>query len=465
MAEIDPHTWREVVTAETGNSPISFFFESGLVDPVIGRYSYAGTDPYRAILSKNGKAVILEGSRTILRREDPFVALGEFLRSMDPAPEGLPFPFTGGAAGYLGYELNSFVENVPRADLDETLMPDMFLACFGRLWCFDHIDNRAYTLTIGDREVITDTPDFGIRAEHAAPDHLESSFTRDQYIHAVEKAKEYIAAGDIFQVNLSQRFKTKLHLDPLDLFFMLQRTNPAPYSAFLRMGSAAIVSSSPEMFLSVRDRHAVTRPIKGTRRRGKSAGEDRCLAEELLKSPKDAAELAMIVDLERNDLGKVCRYGTVGVAESKTLENYASVHHLVATVEGELRDDCDVTDLLLAMFPGGSITGAPKIRSMEIIAELEPTTRGAYTGCIGYIGANGNVDLNIAIRTIVTCGDCAFFNVGGGIVADSDPESEYEETLYKGEKLAEVLRGQRKMIDDRTVEKNERTVSKRFLRG
>ena len=167
----------------------------------------------------------------------------------------------------------------------------------------------------------------------------------------------------------------------------------------------------------------------------------------------------MIVDLERNDLGKVCCYGTVGVAQPKVLESYASVHHLVATVEGELRDECDVTDLLLATFPGGSITGAPKIRSMEIIAELEPTTRGAYTGCIGYIGANGNVDLNIAIRTIIACGDCAFFNVGGGIVADSDPESEYEETLHKGEKLAEVLRGQK-----RKVETNDRDVPKRFIR-
>jgi para-aminobenzoate synthetase component 1 len=363
---------------------------------------------------------------------------------MDPDPAGLPFPFSGGAVGYLGYELNSSVEDVPRAAQDETMMPDMFLACFGKLWCFDHIDNRAYALTIGEREAIQGPLDFGIRTKHAAPDYLESNFTRDQYICAVDRAKEYIAAGDIFQVNLSQRFKTKLYLDPMDLFLMLQRTNPAPYSAFLRMGNAAIISSSPELFLSVRGRHVITRPIKGTRRRGKTAAADRQLATELLASPKDAAELAMIVDLERNDLGKVCRYGTVKVSHLKELESYSSVHHLVATVEGELRDECDITDLLYATFPGGSITGAPKIRSMEIIAELEPTTRGAYTGCIGYIGANGNADLNIAIRTIIACGDCAFFNVGGGIVADSQAESEYEETLHKGEKLAEVLRGQRR---------------------
>jgi para-aminobenzoate synthetase component 1 len=202
------------------------------------------------------------------------------------------------------------------------------------------------------------------------------------------------------------------------------------------------VSCSPELFLSVRGNRITTRPIKGTRKRGSDDGEDGRLAEELLRSPKDAAELAMIVDLERNDIGRVCRYGTVTVTEPKTLESYASVHHLVATVEGEFRQDCDMTDLLTATFPGGSITGAPKIRSMEIIAELEPTTRSVYTGAIGFIGANGNADLNIAIRTVIVRGKNAFFNVGGGIVADSDPESEYEETLHKGRKLAEVLQGQ-----------------------
>ncbi len=446
VAEIDPSKWRDEAVEEVGGSHTCFFFESGLVDPVMGRYSYAGTDLYRAVFSKDGESVILDGSRRTVRRENPFVVLREFLNTMDPAPQGLPFPFAGGAAGWFGYELNSFVEDVPTAVCDEAMIPDMFLGCFGKLWLFDHIENRAYKVSIGGRETIPEIPDIGgPRGHNAPPDHLESNFTRSEYISAVKTAKEYIAAGDIFQVNLSQRFKTRLYLDPFDLFLMLQRINPAPYSAFLRVGDTAIVSSSPEMFLKKRGNRVTTRPIKGTRRRGKTADRDRALAEELLTSSKDGAELAMIVDLERNDLGKVCRYGTVKVIQPKVLESYASVHHLVATIEGELRDDCDVTDLLLATFPGGSITGAPKIRSMEIIAELEPTTRSAYTGCIGLIGANGNnIDLNIAIRTIIARGDYASFNVGGGIVADSDPENEFEETLYKGEKLAEVLRGQGK---------------------
>ena len=439
----DPRSWRENVLAHVADSPTSFFLESGLVDPAGGRYSYAGTELYRAVLSRGEEILLLDGQRTERRSGNPFSALREFLRGIDPSPHDDIFPFTGGAVGYLGYELNGYIEDVPRAGIDEVMMPDMFMGCFARLWMFDHLENRAYEVVLDGCEMVPGSPALPpYEGSASSPDTLESNFTREEYVRAVETSKEYIAAGDIFQVNLSQRFRTRLRLDPLDLFLVLQRANPAPYSAFLRLGDAAIVSSSPELFLSVRDRKITTRPIKGTRRRGRDEEEDLKLAEELLKSAKDRAELAMIVDLERNDIGRVCRYGTVTVTEPRALESYASVHHLVATVEGEFREDRDVTDLLMATFPGGSITGAPKIRSMEIIAELAPTTRGVYTGAIGYIGANGCVDLNIAIRTIVTRGEDAFFNVGGGIVADSDPDSEYEETLHKGQKLSEVLQGQ-----------------------
>lgn len=443
VAESDPRQWRDTVAEEVRRSPVGFFLESGLIDPVIGRYSYAGTGLYCAVMSKGGTVTFIDGSGATTASCTPFEALRKFISGMRPALKGLPFPFAGGAVGYLGYELNCFIENVPLAKTDETMIPDMFFGCFKNMWFFDHIENRAYTVSTAESEAEMTLPDWDGGISSSSREGLQSNFTRTQYTQAVEAAKEYIAAGDIFQVNLSQRFKSRLYVDPFDLFLMLQRTNPAPYSAFLRLGDAAIVSSSPELFLQTRGNRVVTRPIKGTRPRGKNAAEDARLAAELMSSAKDAAELAMIVDLERNDLGKVCRYGSVRVAERKSLESYASVHHLVATIEGALRDDCDVTDLLLATFPGGSITGAPKIRSMEIIAELEPTTRGPYTGCIGYIGADGDVDLNIAIRTIIARGDCAFFNVGGGVVADSDPAGEYEETLQKGEKLAEVLRGQK----------------------
>ncbi len=441
--ETDPRAWRENALAHVADSQTSFFLESGLVNPAGGRYSYAGTELYRAVVSRGDEIIFLEGSAKKQSGGNPFPTLREFLRGTELSTHDIPFPFTGGAVGYLGYELNRHIEDVPRAGTDEMMMPDLFMGCFARLWMFDHLENRAYEMVLDGCEMVPGSLALP-RCEERAPaaDRLESNFSRQEYVRAVESAKEYIAAGDIFQVNLSQRFRTRLRLDPLDLFRVLQRANPAPYSAFIRLGDASIVSSSPELFLSVRGRRITTRPIKGTRRRGDSDAEDRALAEELLRSPKDAAELAMIVDLERNDLGRVCRYGTVVVTEAKALESYASVHHLVATVEGEFHEDRDVIDLLMATFPGGSITGAPKIRSMEIIAELEPTTRGIYTGAIGFIGADGSADLNIAIRTIVTRGTSAFFNVGGGIVADSDPDSEYEETLHKGRKLAEVLQGQ-----------------------
>jgi para-aminobenzoate synthetase component 1 len=269
-----------------------------------------------------------------------------------------------------------------------------------------------------------------------------SSLRREDYVRKVERALEYIAAGDVFQVNLSQRFETSIGEDresALGASLRLLAQSPAPFSAFLQFGQAAIVSASPESFYRTQGRRIVTRPIKGTRPRGIDKDRDEALVNQLRESQKDRAELTMIIDLERNDLGRVCEYGSVRVVESHAVESFAQVHHLVATVEGQLRQGVGPVDVVKAVFPGGSITGAPKIRAMQIIDELEENRRGIYTGAIGYFGRGGVSAFNIAIRTLlVECGRVSY-QVGGGVVADSDPTAEYEETLHKGRGIFEVL--------------------------
>jgi para-aminobenzoate synthetase component 1 len=272
---------------------------------------------------------------------------------------------------------------------------------------------------------------------------LASNFTPDQYRRAVARCIEYIAAGDIFQVNLSQRFEVPVAPDPRTTYRMLRACNPANYAAYLEFRQdarlCAVLSSSPELFLRVRGRHVITRPIKGTRGRCGDERTDAAACADLLASPKDNAELAMIVDLLRNDLGRVCRYGSIRVTEPAALEAHPTVFHLVATVEGELRQDVDPAGLLRATFPGGSITGAPKIRAMEIIDELEGIARGVYTGCLGIVAADGACEWNIAIRTMVYDGGRALLQAGGGIVADSSPQDELQETLHKARALIEAL--------------------------
>jgi para-aminobenzoate synthetase component 1 len=260
---------------------------------------------------------------------------------------------------------------------------------------------------------------------------LKSNFSKEDYIKTIKKAKEYIRKGDIYQVNLSQRFESGLNIEPYELYLRLRGFSPAPFSSYLNFGDCIIISSSPERFLMKNGNYIETRPIKGTRPRSKDPLMDSINEKDLLNSPKDRAEHVMIVDLERNDLGRICEYSSIKPAEFVKLEKYSTVFHLVSTVSGTLRKDIDPIDCLMAAFPGGSITGAPKIRSMEIIEELEPVKRSVYTGAIGYISFDGNMDTSIAIRTIIAKGKKIYFQVGGGIVADSDPESEYEETLHK----------------------------------
>ncbi|MBI3742891.1 MAG: aminodeoxychorismate synthase component I [Chloroflexi bacterium] len=379
-------------------------------------------------------------------------------------PSGVcPVPFSGGAVGYLSYDLGRTIEPVSqgkRQPPDNSPAPDVMLAFYDVVAAWDNHTGLAYLISTGFPETTNEAQaarstqrveeiqrllgsteiECQPRGSSSQAACFESGVTKAGYLAMVERAKGYIAAGDIYQVNLAQQFRAPWTDGPWQLYERLRRINPAPFAAVLDFPDAAIVSASPERFLRIADGIIETRPIKGTRPRGKTTVEDASLAQELLASGKDRAEHIMIVDLERNDLGRVAEIGSVTVDELMALEMYATVHHLTSTVRGRLRQDVALADVLKATFPGGSITGAPKIRAMQIIDELEPVRRGVYTGAIGYFGFDGRVDLNIAIRTAVLRDGIASVHVGGGIVHDSDPAAEYQETLDKGEAFFRALR-------------------------
>lgn len=370
------------------------------------------------------------------------------------AGERSSLPFAGGWIGFIGYDAATLIEQLPRRLPQTGALPDIHLGYYDLFALHDLGAKELQIVAVdrfGDRPIRERTDRFRELVQLHGFDRNtperpfvdappESDFTPDEYCHAVEQVLEYIRAGDIFQANFTHRFQAAFHGDPAELYERCRTLSPAPFGAFLRSPDWSIVSTSPERFLLVSpDGGVETRPIKGTRPRGANQIHDLLLREELATSPKDLAELTMIVDLERNDLGRVCQFGSVQVAGHAQVESYSNVHHLVSTVKGRLRPECDAVDLLQALFPGGSITGAPKIRAMQIIDELERRRRGVYTGAIGYFSDNGNVDLNIAIRTLVVEGDLVHYHVGGGIVADSDPLSEYRETLSKGARLMQAL--------------------------
>jgi len=403
--------------------PYGFWLDSAMPHPHLGRRSFWGADP-AVVLRSRGRAVEVERVRGRTERfeGDPFEALRDLLAEWERLP-------AGAAVGYLGYGLKRHVERLPDMAVDDLGLPECLLAFYERVQAFD------------PGPLAPRTPDSGPVPRF---ERLRSTFRRGEYEAAVERALAYIRAGDIYQVNLSQRFEAPCRADPFDVYLALRTQSPTPFAAFLRYPDFAVLSSSPERFLRYEPEGRIieTRPIKGTRPRGGSVEADRALAAELLASAKDRAENVMIVDLERNDLGRVAEIGSVEVTGLCELETYATVHHLTSTVRARLRADGDVAGLLRAAFPGGSISGAPKIRAMQIIDELEPVARGVYTGAIGYIGLNGAMDLNIAIRTMVLKDATAYFQVGGGIVADSEPGLEYEETLHKGAAMARVLTGE-----------------------
>ena len=443
------------------NRPFSFFLDSGMDPGKLGRYSFMGSDPFLVLWSRGEEISLIRDGVKENRRGNPFDVVGELLAtySLDESPVGIPF--VGGAVGYFSYDLCHFIERLPATAVDDLNLPECYLAFYDTVIAFDHLAGKTYLVSTGFPELrerkrkwraaeklkemkskMLDKPPFtgeliSIPVEEGIV--LKSNFSHQEYLKAVAIAREYICAGDIFQVNLSQRFEADLNILPYELYQRLRQINPAPFASYLDFDGVSAVSASPERFLKVHGDWVETRPIKGTRPRGKSMAEDEALAQELLSSAKDRAENVMIVDLERNDIGRVCRYGTVQVTELAILETYPTVFHLTSTVKGRLCEDKDRIDLLKATFPGGSITGAPKVRAMEIIDELEPTRRSVYTGSIGYLSFSGDMDIDIVIRTFLIKGKKAYFQVGGGIVYDSEPEAEYEETLDKAKALIQAL--------------------------
>ncbi|HXV24910.1 MAG TPA: aminodeoxychorismate synthase component I [Alphaproteobacteria bacterium] len=442
--------------ARFSQEPYAALLDSAKVADRFGRYSFLAVDPFSVLEAKNGRVTIdgrsFEG--------DPFAVLAERLSAYPLTHRaGLP-PFQTGAVGFLSYDLCHHLERLPRPRADDMRFPDLALGFYDVIAAWDHRDRRAFVLSSGwpertpasrrrramaraqwlAEQLTGALPELSPLARHAAPE-IESNFERSDYEAAVGRVIDYILAGDIFQANLTQRFRCRIPdgLDPFSLHRRLMAVNPAPFSAYLNFGGTVIASASPERFLALRNGWVETRPIKGTRPRGKTPEEDERLAAELLASEKDNAENVMIVDLLRNDLSRVCRDGSVAVPELCVLESYATVFHLVSTVVGELRPGLGAVDLLRAAFPGGSITGAPKIRAMEIIAELEPTQRGPYCGSIGWFGFDGGMDTSIVIRTYAIKDGWVTFQAGGGIVADSDPVAEYEESLAKARALMAAL--------------------------
>lgn len=423
------------------------WLDSALAGGPYGRYSFIACNPFLSLLAKD-EEITLQGARNETLTGNPFDVLAELMEQYR-LPREAQVRLAGGAIGYLAYDLGWRLETLPQTTLDDIAAPDLAFGFYDLIYGYDHETSQAWVCSTGQggdpqqrlQEWLgwVQEPPLSREEGPASDGSLDRNFSKPEYLAALAAVKEYIAAGDIYQANLTQRFATNLRVYPWELYLRLRDLNPAPFAAYLDLGGIQIASSSPERFLKVTDRLVETRPIKGTRPRGATPDEDAALGHELLTSIKDNAELLMIVDLERNDLGRGCKVGSVRVPELAVLESYETVHHLVATVLGELDAGDSVVDLLKATFPGGSITGAPKIRSMEIIDELEPTSRSVYTGAIGYLGFDGDADLNIVIRTIICRGGKAYFQVGGGIVADSDPESEYQETLDKGRALARAL--------------------------
>jgi para-aminobenzoate synthetase component 1 len=458
--------------ARVADLPFVLFLDSSSEDAHLGRYSCLAADPVSVIRSRGALTQQWTAGREGWTRAagDALTAVREILRRFAlPAVPELP-PFQGGVAGYLGYDWGAALELVPRPPFDDIAIPDAMLGVYDWVVAWDHATRRAWILSTGMPEAgagraaraarrlefvlgrLAAPPRSAPRPaprpadRPSAPSYpvpdvpgLRSNFPKAGYLDAVGRVIEYVFAGDIFQANLSQRFQAPLAGTPLDLYRRLRRQNPAPFAAFLDFGGFVVASSSPERFLRVQDGHVEARPIKGTRPRGVGPEHDAALALALAESDKDRAENVMIVDLLRNDLSRVCRPGTVRVPELFALEQYATVHHHVSTVTGELAPEYDALDLLRVAFPGGSITGAPKVRAMQIIAELEPTARAVYCGAIGYVSLSRALDTSIVIRTYLVQDGEVYFQAGGGIVADSTPEAEYGETLDKARALIAAL--------------------------
>lgn len=414
------------------------------------RYHILGLRPWLLLREQDGMATAesAHGSTTV--EMDPFDALDVACKRYALAGAEESAPLSSGLLGYLAYDLKDALEALPRTSRDDLHLPRLWMAAPSILVVHDRRDGTTRVhvpVRNGEEDAERILSDFMQESSKPTPVHdasaktgrLASGLSRDEYMRAVEAIRDYVARGHVYQVNMSQRFETDFGGDAFSLFAGLYAANPAPFFAYLNAGDHRIVSTSPERFIELRGNKVETRPIKGTRPRGKTPEDDLAFRRDLETNPKDDSELSMIVDLLRNDIGKVCAAGSVRVVEHKRLETYENVHHLVSIVEGELDDGKSAVDLVRATFPGGSITGCPKIRAMEVIDELEPVRRHLYTGSIGYFGFHGTMDLSIAIRTATISNGRLVYSVGGGVVYDSNASDEYEETLHKGRTISNIL--------------------------
>jgi anthranilate synthase component I len=443
----------------------SFLLESVEGGEKIARYTFAGANPEELFRYANGVCVLESRDRVVWEERDPVSFLRARMERFQPVRlPGLP-PLVAGAIGYFSYDMVRLIERLPRQLRDEIGLYDAMLMFYHGIIAFDHVQHRLWVVrnvfTAGEgslrtkyeaavREikrtkrkleeaVASERPKKEAKAKKRAPLRVKSNFQRGEYLAVVRKAKAYIRAGDIFQVVLSQRFSAKTQADPFEVYRELRVLNPSPYPFYLQMNDVSIVGTSPEMLVKVQGRDVFYRPIAGTQPRGKDEAEDLRLEKEMLASEKERAEHIMLVDLGRNDLGRVCDYGTVKVEQLLAVERFSHVMHLVSSLRGRLREDVDCFDALMACFPAGTVSGAPKVRAMEIIEELERTRRGIYAGGVLYLDFAGNLDSCIALRTMVIKNGVAHMQAGGGIVADSTPEGEFQETINKSRALLTAL--------------------------
>ncbi len=450
--------------AAISDMPYSLLLDSSDQTHSAGRYSFVVCQPIETLEAKNGKVTVTNWEQQTTFDSDPFALIRERMECWVEQTEhiaGLP-PFQGGAAGLFGYDLGRSLEDLPSSAEDNPAIPDMAVGIYDQVLAHDHVAERTWIITHARNEsearvkqkhlLRLFSQPLKTRAHRQMPMDWRPNFEAPDYKDHIRKVIDYVESGDVFQVNLAQRFDAELpeHFSPFAHYLKLREVNPAPYAAYMDLGKVKISSASPEQFLSVIDRKAQTRPIKGTRPHVENPSIDKLYRNALENSEKDRAENTMIVDLLRNDLSKVCRKNSVKVEELCKLESFASVHHLVSTVTGSLKQSEDALDLLRACFPGGSVTGAPKIRAMEIIEEMEPTRRGPYCGSLGYVGFDGTMDSSILIRTLVYEGGLdgpgrVSLQTGGGIVADSKADDEYQETFDKAEAIF------RSFEDDRNV--------------
>lgn len=426
--------------------PEAVFLDSSLKND-LGRYSIIGLNPYHRLVVKNGVLYVND----VPTEQDLFTYLKDYLGThREKNPTNLPL--ISGAIGYFSYDFGRSIEGIPSRHKGFDFFPDCILNFYDHLIIEDLFEEKLY-LTAGGHlapaeealkqleQKIADLPETKPESMADYPIVCTSDFLKEEYLDAIDRMIRYIIEGDIYITNMTRQIQVKSDKDPYDVFKTLRRNNPSPFGGYFNYDGFKIVSASPERFLKMKDRHVETRPIKGTRKRGETPEEDLALKQELRDSKKDQSELLMIVDLERNDLNRVCRPGSVQVDHLFDVETYATVFHLVSDVTGDLREDCDFSDLLKAAFPGGSITGAPKIRAMEIIDELEHSARGLYTGSIGYLSLDEGCDLNIVIRTALYHDGIYHIGAGGGITCESDLEFEFEETEQKAKALIAAMAG------------------------